>query len=155
MNHTQGLARIWLALSLSWIFGVLCYHFDDIRNPKIEPHVYLYNPRNKSYLDISGESELFRKLNKDKNYETYDTVYREHYVYALSERKNAIDVMVATTLNDDATVRKAQFDNARTTVIWNSILYAIVPVLTALAIGFAFKWVLAGFRRRAAPKRLW
>lgn len=155
MTYSKGFTRIWLAFSLAWIFGVICYHFDDIRDPKVAPHVYLYNQQNKSYVDVSGDPELFRKLSKNKNYETYDTAYREHYVYPQAERKVAIDAMLTSNLSEDSSVRKGQIDSARTTVIINTALYALVPIAALFALGLAAAWIFAGFKRSKPPKPLW
>lgn len=155
MNYSKGFTRIWFALSLSWIIGVASYHFDDINNPKIDVYSYLYNPQAKSYIDISGEAELIRKLTKDKNYDTYKTPYSESYIYSVAERKTAIEIMVAASLQDDVSIRKSQYDAARTSAIWRTVIYAAAPVIAFLMIGFFIIWVAAGFKRTKPQKPRW
>jgi hypothetical protein len=154
-KYSKGFTRIWFALSLSWIIGVVGYNFDDINNPKIAAHSYLYSPKNKDYIDITGEDELIRRVTKDKNYDAYNTPYRESYFYSVEQRETAIDVMIESTLEDNVVIRRSQYQDARIDAIWKTVIFAAAPILAMLMIGFFVIWVIAGFKRAQPPKRHW
>jgi hypothetical protein len=155
MNYSKGFTRIWLALSLGWIFSVACYHFESIINPKITPYYYLYSANNEAYVDVTSESDLVRKLTKNRSYETHDTLYSEHYIFASSDRVAAVEAMNTQLRNEDVSLRKVQYNEARTNAIMSAVLYSVIPVIVLLVIGLSIPWVLAGFKRKQQPKRLW
>jgi hypothetical protein len=155
MNYSKGFTRIWLALSLGWIFSVACYHFESINNPKIIPYYYLYSANNEAYVDVTNEVDLVRKLTKNKSYETHDALYSEHYIFASSERKAAVETMTAQMSNEDVSLRKAQYNGARTQALLSAMLYSLIPVCVLFVLGISIPWVFAGFKRKQPPKRLW
>jgi hypothetical protein len=155
MNYSKGFTRIWLALSLGWTFSVACYHLEAINNPKITPYYYLYSANNEAFVDVTREVDLVRKLTKNRSYETHDTLYSEHYIFASSERTAAVEAMNTQMSNEDVSLRITQFNEARTQAIMSAVLYSFIPVIVLLVLGLSIPWVFAGFQRKQQPKRLW
>jgi len=165
MNFRRGLFRLWLLLSIFWIVGASALAIQsvtkEIHQQKFQYDAILRDGRgwkedwNRPFYELYKSPReagipKFREISSEKLSEFEERAKKETVL--IVEMPDSSRLYLDSALGkDDLSFLAKEFWDQRWSRWWHGswhwILWAFVPPVLTLAIGFALFWVFRGFRQ--------
>jgi hypothetical protein len=143
LNLRRGFFRIWLAVSVLWLFIVGALFYDQIASPYIGPQFYILTDD----LDFSklDEFDTF-----DRDFQAQHIAMHFPYnvtVYAPNNTpRAALDAGAKVFTEKYMKPLQTELTNARWQSLEQASAFGLLPPLTLLLLGLVIGWISSGFK---------